>query len=151
MTNQPSRTSHTALSPLPLGSSEPTSVGVAYYRTDHELTFYLRALQRVRAGRLVVVLGLRKGDRVLPADMPTSVRIILTAQSHDIDLNEGVGWFVRDPLKAVVLAITGLQPKDGLILLFPTDWQGDSPESLIDKARCQRAGLMELHIEPQSE
>ena len=151
MMSRPSGTSHTAPSPSPLDSSEATTVGLAYYRTDHELTFYLRALQRVRAGRLVVVLGLREGDRVLPADMPTSVRIILTAQGDDIDPNEVVGWFVPDPLKAVVMAMTGLQPKDGLILLFPADWPGESPESLVEKARCQRAALTRSAVESCSE
>ena len=144
-------TSHLAHSPLPFSNGEPTIVGVAYYRTDHELIFYLRALQRVGTGRLVVVLGLLEWKQVLPADMPTSVRVILTALVTDIDPDEAVGWFVPDPLKAVVIAMTSLKPTDGLILLFPDDWSGDSPNSLIEKARRRLAALLRSAVEPCSE
>jgi hypothetical protein len=36
--------------------------------------------------------------------------------------------------------MTGRQPADGLILLFPDDWQGPSPDALVDKARRWRSG-----------
>ena len=151
MTSRPSWASHTAHSPLPFGNSEPTSIGVAYYRTDHELTFYLRALQRFRSGRLVVVLGLKERKRVLPANMPTSVRVILTALGNDINPDEAIGWFVPEPLQAVAVAMTGLRPNDGLILLFPADLHGDSPDSLIEKAKCRLAALAGSAAEPCSE
>lgn len=116
-----------------VGHCRPSSVGFAYYRTDHELTFYLRALQRIRCGRLVVVLGLQS-DRTLPADLPTNVRLILTAEANSLDPQGVVGLFVPDPRRAVRVALAGLQPTDGLILLFPTDWKGEPPDSLVDKA-----------------
>ena len=127
------------LTPVPVDAGEPFSVGIASYRGDHELTLYLRALHQFGDKRLVVVLGLRDGGRVLPADMPTSVRLILTA-AGDADPDERVGWFVPDPLGAVILAMTGRQPQDGLILLFPHDWHGLSPDELVAKARRWRAG-----------
>jgi hypothetical protein len=51
-----------------------------------------------------------------------------------------IGWFVPDPLQAVVMAMTGRQAGDGLLLLFPDDWPGDAPEALVEKARRWRSG-----------
>jgi hypothetical protein len=79
MTARPPRAPQPVLTPVPVAAGEPFSVGVAFYRTDHELTFYLRALRQSGDKRLVVVLGLRDGGRVLPADLPTNVRLIQTA------------------------------------------------------------------------
>lgn len=124
--------------PLGAGAGKLGSVGVASYRTDHELTFYLRALQKIRCGRLVVVLGLR-GGRGVPADLPTGVRIILTVEANDLDPEEVVGWFVPDPLRAVAVAMDSLGAEEGLIVLFPADWRGESPDSLVEKARCRQA------------
>jgi len=140
MTPGQPQTPQVVLMPTLVDAGEPFSVGFAYYRTDHELTFYLRALRRVSDKRLVVVLGLREGGRVLPADMPMDVRLILTAEENSIDPSEVVGWFVPDPWRAVLVGMTGRQPDDGLILLFPDDWKGPSPDALVDKARRWRAG-----------
>ncbi len=149
MSNRPSRSPHDPRSPTDV----PRHLGgsVAYYRTNHELTFYLRALQSVRIGRLGVVLGLKSKDRMRLIDLPTSVRMILTMQDNGTDFNAGVDWFVSDPLQAVIMAMTGRQPKDGLILLFPTDWQGDSPELLLEKARCQLLAHREPGVESSSD
>jgi hypothetical protein len=36
--------------------------------------------------------------------------------------------------------MTGRQPNDGLILLFPHDWAGPAPDGLVEKARRWRSG-----------
>ncbi|MFO0850384.1 MAG: hypothetical protein U0871_17765 [Gemmataceae bacterium] len=125
--------------PTPVDAGLPFSVGVAYYRTDYERAFYLRALRHVSDGRLVVVLGLRAGSQVDPADLPDNVRLIQTGAGLP-NPAERVGWFVPDPLQAVVVGMTGRLPGEGLILLFPDDWAGDSPDALVDAARRWRAG-----------
>lgn len=137
MTARPPRTPQPVLMPTPLDVGEPLSVGFAYYRTDHELAFYLRAFQHVSSRHMVVVLGLRDGTWP-PADLPTNVRLILTAAGGTPPQGQG-GWFVPDPFQAVLLAMTGRHPGDGLILLFPDDWSGESPEALAEKARRWRA------------
>ena len=109
------------------------SIGIASYRSEHELTFYLRALQKIRSGRLVVVLGLCAGQR-LPTDLPSGLPIIPTVDANDMEPEEVVGGYVPDPLQAVSVAMASLPADDGLILLFPVDWQGESPDSLIEKA-----------------
>lgn len=140
MTDPPSCSPQPVLMPSPLDFGEPSSAGIAYYRTDRALTYYLRALQHVGPNRLVVVLGLRDGCQVMPADLPTNARLIITAAGPTDVRNESVGWVVPDPLRAVILAMTGLQPEDGLILLFPEDWEGAAPEILLEKARRWRSG-----------
>ncbi|MFO0805107.1 MAG: hypothetical protein U0791_18530 [Gemmataceae bacterium] len=130
---------------------EPASAGVAYYRTDHELSFYLRALQRFQFGRLVVVLALQQRSQLLPAEMPSHVRLILTANPNDIDSHVPAEWLVPEPLKAVLLAMAGLDPEDGLILLFPADWSGDSPDSLIEKAKQRLPALTGSRVDSNCE
>jgi hypothetical protein len=125
--------------PTPVESGEPFSVGLATYRTSHELTYYLRALNRVCDGRLVVVLALRSDLPEVLTDLPANVRLILTSEGGGQAPTEPTVWWIPDPLRAVVVALTGRQPEDGLILLFPHDWQGPSPEELLEKARRWRS------------
>jgi hypothetical protein len=139
MTARPPRPPHPVLMPTPVDAGEPFSVGIAYYRTDHELALYLRAFQHVGSGRLVVVLGLRDGEQVRPADLPTGVRLILTAAGATRPVDR-IGGLVPDPLRAVVVGMTGRQPEDGLILLFPDDWNGPPADALVEEARRWRAG-----------
>lgn len=138
MTARPPQVSPAALAPTVLDAGEPFSVATTYYRTDHELSFYLRAFRNVAHTRWVVVLALRDGGRVSPADLPNNVRLILTAEK-DTNPND-VGWFVPDPVRAVVVGMTGARPDEGLILLFPADWRGPSPDELVEKARRWRSG-----------
>ena len=102
--------SHAAPAPPPRAGAEPASVGVAYYRTGHELRFYLRALRRVRVGRLVVVLGLQGPDQPPPVEEAAGVRIVHTAHGTDPGSGGVVGWFVPDPVEAVVLAMSEATP-----------------------------------------
>ncbi|HVK09806.1 MAG TPA: hypothetical protein VM597_13605 [Gemmataceae bacterium] len=134
------RPPHAVLMPTPVEAGHPHSVATATYRTDHELAFYLRALRHVATGRLVVVLGLRDGNRVDPEDMPAGTRLIQTAHESGLDPDDGVGWFVPDPVRAVVVALTGLRSDEGVIVLLPDDWQGSPAEELVEKARRWRAG-----------
>lgn len=123
--------------PLPTlhtGCLDSGSVGFATYGTDRELTCYLRALEHMRNGRLVVVLALSP-HRPPPAPLPTRVRLIQTAEAGAFATEQLVGWFVPDPVLAVRVALAGLEPGDGLILLFPADWDGEPPESLVQAAR----------------
>ena len=125
---------------MPVDTGEPFSAGFASYRTDHELTFYLRALRHLGNDRLVVVVGLRDYGRVALIDLPGNVRLILTTAGSVREDGESVGWVVPDPLRAVILAMTWLQPGDGLVLLFPTDWAGAPPAELLGRARRWRSG-----------
>lgn len=138
MTARPPRTPHAVPMPAPVDLGEPLSAGIAYYRTDHELAFYLRAFGHLADKRLVVVLGLRDGARVPAADLPADVRLILTAAGATAA--DQIGWFVPDPLRAAVVGMTGRRPDEGLILLFPDDWPGPAPEELLDRARRWRSG-----------
>jgi hypothetical protein len=135
MTVHVPRASHAVRTASSGRAGASASVGIVSYSTDHELTFFLRALQHVGDNTMVVVLGLREGGRVSPSDMPTSVRLILTTDQNGTDPNEGVGWFVPDPLRAVRIASAGLRPDEWLILLLPHDWCGPSPGTLLEGAR----------------
>lgn len=139
MSTMPPPAPQAVLMPPPVDAGEPLSVSTTYYRTDHELAFYLRAFRQFADTRWAVVLGLRAGGRVSPADMPPNVRLIMTTAGADPDPDARIGWFVPDPLRAVVVGMTGLQPGEGLMLLFPADWSGPSPDDLVDDARRWRS------------
>ena len=108
MSARPPRPAHYALTPTPVDVGDPFSVGIAFYRTEHELTFYLRALQNGGGSRMVVVLALRAGAAVPPAELPDHARLIQTAAGGPVP-DGRIGWFVPDPLQAVVMAITDNQ------------------------------------------
>jgi hypothetical protein len=112
-------------------------VSTLHYHTEHELAYFLRGFRKVGHTRWVVVAGL-SGARVAPEDLPPNARVIFTTASSS-DPQPAIGWFAPDPLQAVVLGMTGLQPGEGLMLLFPADWAGPSPDDLIDAARRWRA------------
>lgn len=128
------------LMPPPAVPGDAVGVGTAYYRTDHELTFYLRAFRQVRDARWVVVVALRPGRVIPPDDHSPNTRLILTARAGAAAAAQSVGWFEPDPLRAVVLGMTGLRDDEGLMLLFPADWDGPSPDELVETARRWRAG-----------
>ena len=138
MANPPHQAQQVILMPTPEDIGEPFSVGIAYYRTTEELAYHLRSLQQFSNGRLLVVLGIRGKDPV-PSDYRTAnVRLILT--SDVVLAPEGdLGWVESDPFQAVVGAMAGLRQGEALILLFPADWTGSSPEFLIEQGRRWRA------------
>ncbi len=132
-------TSEGDLMPPGIKKSDPNDALITYYQTLHELTFYLRAFQHAKDNRYVVVIGLNSDSNVQPADIPANVRLIFTTEAKHRDPDSIVGWYVPDPLRAVIVAMTGHQSQDGLILLFPKDWKGSPPELLLEKARRWRA------------
>jgi len=128
------------LTPPPADIGEPFSVGIAHYRTDEELAFHLRALRQFSNGRLVVVLGVRgTGCLMSPDYKATTARLILTSDAFAVAPELIPGSFEPDPFRAVVVAMTSLGHGECLILLFPADWEGPSPEFLIDQGRRWRA------------
>jgi hypothetical protein len=125
--------------PTPLDPCDQHSVGFATYRTPNELSYYLKALHRVDDGRLLVVLALREPIDAILTELPPNIRLILTSDVNTQIPTEPTVWWIPDPLRAVMVAMTGRHPHDGLIFLFPHDWQGPAPELLFEQARRWRS------------
>ena len=116
-------------------------VAVARYRNQASLRAYLGALDSVQSGRLVVVVGLRGARRLgLQEFTHPSAKLIFTTDAAGVATEPAPGWFEPNPFRAVATAMCGLEQGDALLLIFPTDWRGKSPEELVDEARRWRAG-----------
>lgn len=115
--------------------AEPLSISIAHYRTAHELAFYLRAFEHLGDTRWVLVVGLSRQMHLHPQDIPDNVRLILTTEDESEPLREDVGWHVPDPQRAVLMGLAGHRGDEALMLLFPTEWKGPSPDELIEKAQ----------------
>lgn len=129
--------------PGPDDIGDPFGIGIAYYRSDKEFAFHLRALQRFSRfshGRLVVVLGVRGRGRLPPDYQAPNVRLILTCDTVIAPKNVA-GWVEPDPLRAVDVAITSLQPEESVMLLLPADWNGPPVNLLIEHGRQCCANL----------
>jgi hypothetical protein len=111
-------------------------VAFARYRSAEELGAHLSALARATRGRLSVVLAHTGARPQVPATVGAH-RVIVTGRARGTD--PAPGWHEADPYRATLLAFSGLEPGDAVVMLFPADWTGPAPELLADRARRWRA------------
>ncbi len=116
------------------------STGIVRYANSEQLAVHLAALREVSRGRLVVVVATLGTRTNVPADVDNqNVRVILTSEVPAAKPEQVRGWYETEPLRAVITALSGLEANDSLLLLFPRDWTGTAPETLLDQARQWRA------------
>jgi hypothetical protein len=111
-------------------------VAFARYRSADELAVHLGALNRVTRGRLSVVLAYAGARPQVPSQVGAH-RVIATGPTRAGDPVSG--WHEPDPFRATLVAFTGLEPGDAVLMLFPVDWAGPAPELLVERARRWRA------------
>ncbi len=137
MLNQPQRKE---VSDATLSNTDLQCVAFATYRNENEMHGFLRAFKRLKSRSMVVVLAL-SADTQPPRTLPAHIPIVQTGLPNAIDSGDVVGWFISEPEQAVRLALASMNLGDGLMLLFPTDWQGDPPEMILEAARLPKNPL----------
>lgn len=135
MLNQPQQ------QPIPMESSigdvDLRSVAIASYRNENELHGFLRAFKRLKSRSMVVVLALSPNTQP-PQALPSHIPIVQTGMPNTIDGGDVVGWFIPEPEQAIRIALASMNLGDGLMLLFPANWQGDPPEMILEAARLPK-------------
>lgn len=111
-------------------------VAFARYRSADELAAHIGALHRVTRGRLSVVLAYTGARPQVPSQVGAH-RVIVTGPARAGEVVPG--WHEPDTFRATLTALTGLEPGDVVLMLFPADWTDPAPEQLVDRARRWRA------------